>query len=86
VLYAHPAVHEAAAVGLPDDYWGESLHAYVVVRAGAEASDEELSAWCEERLARFKLPKAFHRLEALPRNAAGKVLKRDLKERAKEIA
>ena len=76
VLHAHPAVVEAAVVGVPDARWGEVGAAYVVVRV--DVVDEELRAWCTERLARFKVPKSFHRIEALPRNSLGKVMKSEL--------
>jgi fatty-acyl-CoA synthase len=73
VLHDHPAVIEAAVVGVPDERWGEVCHAYVVLR-----EDADLRPWCVERLARFKVPKAFHVVEALPRNAVGKVQKSEL--------
>jgi fatty-acyl-CoA synthase len=76
VLHAHPAVVEAAVVGVPDEKWGEVGAAYVVVRV--EVDDDELRAWCTERLARFKVPKSFHRIDALPRNSLGKVMKSEL--------
>jgi fatty-acyl-CoA synthase len=76
VLHDHPAVVEAAVVGSPDERWGEVCIAYVVTR---EPVDEgELRAFCTERLARFKVPKAFHAVDALPRNSLGKVLKSEL--------
>jgi fatty-acyl-CoA synthase len=76
VLAAHPAVVEAAVVGVPDERWGEVCAAFVVLRR--EVGDEELAAYCRERLARFKVPKSFHVVDALPRNALGKVLKDEL--------
>ena len=76
VLAAHPAVVEAAVVGVPDERWGEVCAAFVVLRG--EVNEEELAALCRERLARFKVPKSFHFVEALPRNALGKVLKDEL--------
>jgi len=76
VLHEHPAVVEAAVVGVRDERWGEVGAAYVVVRE--DVADEELQRWCSERLARFKVPKSFHRLEALPRNSIGKVMKSEL--------
>ena len=79
-LHHHPAVKEAACVGVKDDYWGEALVAYVVVRGDAVLTQEELVAFCEERLARYKLPKSIHFIAELPRNAAGKVLRRDLRD------
>jgi acyl-CoA synthetase (AMP-forming)/AMP-acid ligase II len=79
VLYEHDAVLEVAVVGRPDDRWGEVPMAYVVLREGAVASDEELIEHCRRQLAKFKVPKAIAFLVALPRNPSGKVLKRELR-------
>ena len=76
VLHDHRAVVEAAVVGVPDERWGEVCVAYVVTRAPLD--EAELRAHCTERLARFKVPKAFHTVEALPRNSLGKVVKSEL--------
>jgi fatty-acyl-CoA synthase len=81
VLYALPAVAEAAVIGLPDAQWGESGLAVVVLRAGEALSEGEIIAHCAARLAKFKVPRAVVFVEALPRNAAGKVLKRELRAR-----
>jgi O-succinylbenzoic acid--CoA ligase len=72
VLANHPAVQESAVVGVPDKHWGEVPVAFVVPRPGHELP-EDLDDWCRASLARFKLPKRFERIEALPRNAMGKV-------------
>ncbi|WP_111511485.1 long-chain-fatty-acid--CoA ligase [Mycobacterium kyogaense] len=81
-LYEHPDVKEVAVVGIADDRWGEVPKAFVVLTAGASFSVEELRAFAAERLAKFKVPKEFESVEALPRNAAGKVLRRELRESA----
>ena len=76
VLASHPAVAEAAVVGIPDERWGEACAAFVVLRR--EVGDDELAAFCRDRLARFKVPKSFHVVQSLPRNALGKVQKSEL--------
>jgi O-succinylbenzoic acid--CoA ligase len=73
-LLSHPAVADAGVAGLADPEWGEAVTAFVVLRAPASAT--ELHAWCRERLDAFKLPKAIHMVEELPRNSGGK-LQRD---------
>jgi len=80
VLMEHPCVAEVAAVARPDDRWGEVPVAFVAARPGAECDKSELIEFCEQRLARFKVPKAVYVVDALPRNPSGKVLKRDLRE------
>ena len=81
VLYRHPAVLEAAVFGVPDEKWGEAVHAVVVPRQGHENLDlQQLIAHCRERIAHYKVPKAIDlRLEPLPKSGPGKVLKRELR-------
>ncbi len=81
VLYRHSAIAEAAVIGVPDERWGEVPAAVVVTKAGQSLSYHELKAFCEGHLARYKVPKSLVLMEALPRNAAGKVLKRILRDR-----
>jgi len=76
VLYSHEAVLEAAVVGVPDDYWGESVKALVVLREGMTATEEEIIALCKERLASYKKPKSVEFRHELPKNSTGKILKR----------
>lgn len=78
VLSTHPDVAEAAVVPVADDRWGEVGHAFVVMRAGAATDTDALGPFLKERLAGYKVPKRFTRLDALPRNAVGKVVKADL--------
>lgn len=80
VLTAHPAVVEAAAIAVPDERWGETPHAMVVLREGASPTVEDLAAWMRARLARTAWPSGIEVVERLPRNEMGKVLKRVLRE------
>lgn len=80
VYQEHPAVREIAVVGEPDERWGETGHAYVVLAPGAELDPDALRAWGRERLAAFKVPSRFTALPALPRTASGKVQKHRLGE------
>jgi fatty-acyl-CoA synthase len=79
VLHAHPDVVEAAVVGVPDERWGESCAAFVVLRDGATATADQLREHCLRRLARFKVPHTFTFVSELPRSSMGKVLKDDLR-------
>jgi acyl-CoA synthetase (AMP-forming)/AMP-acid ligase II len=83
VLLTHPALAQAAVVGAPDERLGEVGVAYVVLRADATLSPDELIAWSRERLANYKVPRRVEILPALPLNATGKVLKFQLRERAR---
>jgi acyl-CoA synthetase (AMP-forming)/AMP-acid ligase II len=76
-LMAHPAIADCAVIGVPSERWGETVKAIVVLRASA--SDEDLFAWCRERLARFKCPTSIDRAASIPRNPSGKILKTELR-------
>jgi O-succinylbenzoic acid--CoA ligase len=81
VLRAHPDVMDAAVVGQPDRRWGSVPVAAVVLAHGRRVRDEDLARHCRERLAGYKVPVRFHRLDALPRGDGGKLLRRELRER-----
>jgi fatty-acyl-CoA synthase len=75
VLLRHPAVQEVAVVGMPSEKWGESPHAFVILRAGEAATEAELRQFTRDRLAHFKCPQAFHFVTELPKTATGKIQK-----------
>jgi fatty-acyl-CoA synthase len=75
VLLRHPAVQEAAVVGLADEKWGEAPHAFVILRPGASATEEELRQFARERLAHFKAPHSVKFVDELPKTATGKIQK-----------
>ncbi len=85
-LYQHPAVHMCAVIGLPDPRWGEAGKACVVLKPGSQATEEELLGFLGDRLARFKIPKSVTFMDSLPISAAGKILKRELREKFLEEA
>jgi long-chain acyl-CoA synthetase len=81
VLAQHPAVDQVAVIGVPDERWGETVKALVVLRTGAVAGADELIAFARDRLAGYKLPRSLEFVGDLPRTPSGKVLKRELRER-----
>jgi fatty-acyl-CoA synthase len=80
-LYKHPAVHMCAVIGVSHEKWGEVGKACVVLKPGAQATEDELLAHLEQHLARYKVPKSVEFLPELPLSAAGKILKRELRDR-----
>jgi len=84
LLFDHPKIREACTIGVPDEYRGETTKSFVVVEPGASLTADELSKWCRERLAAYKVPKRIEFVAELPKSAIGKVLRREL--RARELA
>ncbi|MFC7496983.1 MULTISPECIES: class I adenylate-forming enzyme family protein [unclassified Nocardioides] len=80
-LGGHPAIREIAVVGVPDEHWGEVVRAHIVLEQGAEFDEEQVREFARERLAAYKMPATFSIDRSLPRNASGKVLKRELRVR-----
>jgi len=79
VLAEHPALTDVAVIGVPDERWGEVPKAVVVLRPDASVEPHELVGWCRERLAGYKVPRTVDLMTELPRNPAGKILKRELR-------
>ena len=79
VLYRYPGVLEAAVIGIPDSYWVERVHAVIAMKKGQKCTAEEIILFCKKQIAGYKVPKSVEFVEALPKNSAGKILKRELK-------
>jgi len=80
-LYMHGAVLECAVIGVPDEKWGETVHAIVVLKPGMDTTADELISFCKEQIARYKAPKSMEFLPALPKTGSGKIEKKRLRER-----
>jgi len=80
VLYGHPAVREAAVVGVPDQYRGETVKAYVSLKPGAAVTEEELIKFCKEQMAAYKYPRSIEFVDELPKTTTGKILRRELRD------
>jgi long-chain acyl-CoA synthetase len=78
ILFTHPAIKSAAVIGIPDELYGEEVAAFVVLKEGAELTEEELIAYCRESLADYKCPKKIYFVEDIPKGPTGKLLKREL--------
>jgi acyl-CoA synthetase (AMP-forming)/AMP-acid ligase II len=78
-IFGHPAVQEVAVIGIPDAKWGETVKAVVVPKPGMSVDEGDIIAWTRERIAPFKCPRSIDVIEALPRNASGKILRKDLR-------
>ena len=80
VLFEHPKIQEACAIGVPDPYRGETVKAFVVKKQGVELTEDEVISFCREKLAPYKIPKLVEFMDELPKSAVGKILRRALKE------
>ena len=81
VIYRHPAVKEAAVIGIPDPYWIEKVHALVILKKDAQATEEDIISFCKKHIAHYKAPKAVEFVESLPINPQGKILKKEIRKR-----
>jgi acyl-CoA synthetase (AMP-forming)/AMP-acid ligase II len=81
VILRHPAVQEVAVFGVPEPVWGESVKAVVFLKPGSHASEAELIDFCREYIASYKKPKSVEFADSIPKNAFGKVLKRELRDK-----
>jgi long-chain acyl-CoA synthetase len=80
-IYKHPSVLEVAVVAVPDDRWGEAVKACVVLKPGMSAKEEDIINFCKTLIASYKCPKSIDFLDAIPKSGAGKILKRELREK-----
>lgn len=85
ILYEHPQILEAAIIGLPDEVWGEAVCAVVIPKPGETIDEEELRSFCRQKLAGYKVPRRIFIEEQLPRNASGKILKYQLRQKLNEV-
>jgi long-chain acyl-CoA synthetase len=84
VLFDHPKILEACTVGIPDEYRGETVKAFIVVKPGETLGEEEVVRYCKERMAPYKVPKIIEFIDELPKSAVGKVLRRELRQKELE--
>ncbi|MCZ6644323.1 MAG: AMP-binding protein [Gammaproteobacteria bacterium] len=79
-LFEHSAVADAAVIGIPSEQWGESLLAFITLKPGETANGDDIVEFCRGKLAGYKIPRQVEFIDVIPRNASGKVLKKDLRE------
>ena len=82
ILYKHPKISESAVIGVPDEKWGETGKAFIVLRSGESLTEDEIRKYFDGKLARYKIPKYYEFREDLPKSAAGKILKRELEDKS----
>jgi len=80
ILFGHPKVFEACCIGIPDQYRGESLKAFIVLKPGEDLAEEEVISFCKGKMASYKVPKEVEFIGELPKSALGKILRRELRE------
>ena len=80
MLFEHPKVREAAVIGVPDEYRGESVKAFVVLKEGQTATEEEIIDFCKAQMAAYRVPRQVEFRDDLPKSMIGKVLRRELRE------
>jgi acyl-CoA synthetase (AMP-forming)/AMP-acid ligase II len=79
VLYTHPAIADVAVIGLPDEKWGERVHAIIVLKAGQNLDEKGVTEFCKEKMAGYKRPRSMEFVTELPRNPSGKIMKKELR-------
>ena len=84
MIYTHPAVSEAAVIGLPDPTWGENVCAVIVLKPGMTATESDIIMAVRDRLAGYKKPKRVFFIDEMPKTVSGKLIKKDLRERFKD--
>lgn len=80
VLYEHPAIEAAATIGIPDEKYGEEVKSYVVIKSGHTLTEDEVLAYCRDRMANFKCPKYIAFIDEIPKGPTGKLLRRALRD------
>jgi long-chain acyl-CoA synthetase len=84
VLFEHPKIKEACAIGVPDAYRGETVKAFIVVKDGETLTEEEIIEYCRENLAAYKVPKIIEFMDDLPKSAIGKIMRKELRQMEEE--